>query len=154
MALPARRRAATTLANRDPWGDLEQTARRMNDMFEQVFGTWPTVMADEGFSPMADLEETDDAYRLEIELPGVAKDDIDIEIKGRRISISGERKDREREGVLRRTTRSTGRFFYEAVLPGELDDERVSADLSDGVLSVTIPKAEQERRHSRKVEIR
>ena len=58
-----------------------------------------------GFTPRADVEETDDAYVIEVEVPGVAKKDIDVSVAGRRLTITGERKERERVGILRRRTR-------------------------------------------------
>lgn len=57
-------------------------------------------------------------------------------------TITGEFKERERTGVLRRSTRRTGRFEYRAVLPGEVNAEGVNATLTDGVLTVNAPKAE------------
>ena len=55
----------------------------------------------EGFTPLADVEETDEAYLVEVELAGVKGDDIQVEVAGRRLSVSGERKERERVGILR-----------------------------------------------------
>jgi HSP20 family protein len=98
-----------------------------------------------GFTPLADVEETDDSYLIEIELPGVDKKDIDISVAGRRLTISGERKEKERVGILRRRTRSVGRFEYDIQLPGDIDENGVSASLADGVLSVRVPKATTDR---------
>ncbi len=56
------------------------------------------------------MEETDDAYLVEVELPGVKRDDISIEVAGRRLTVSRERKERQRTGILRRRTRTVGRF--------------------------------------------
>jgi HSP20 family protein len=95
----------------------------------------------DGFIPLADVEETDDAYMLEVELSGVDKKDIDISSTGRRLTITGERKEKERTGVLRRRTRSVGRFVYDIQLPGEIDDKNITATLRDGVLTVRVPKA-------------
>jgi HSP20 family protein len=53
----------------------------------------------------------------------------------------GERKEKERAGILRRRTRAVGRFYYEIVLPGEVDDNDVKASLDDGVLTIRVPKA-------------
>lgn len=83
---------------------------------------------------------------------GIRKQDIDIETQGRRVTVSGERRERERKGILRRQTRSTGQFFYEAVLPGDIDPESVSASLDQGVLTIRAGKARDER-SSRKIEI-
>jgi HSP20 family protein len=69
----------------------------------------------------------------------------------RELVVSGEFKERERTGVLRRSTRRTGRFEYRAVLPGEINAEAVEATLSEGVLSVKVPKAEAAK--PRRIEI-
>ena len=95
--------------------------------------------------PLADLEETDDAYVVEVELPGVKREDINVEVIGRRLTVTGERKERERTGILRRSTRTVGRFEHEVLLPGEVDEEGVEATLDEGVLSIRVPKSERER---------
>jgi HSP20 family protein len=89
---------------------------------------------------------------LEIELPGVDKKDIDISSTGRRLTITGERKEKERTGVLRRRTRSVGRFVYDIQLPGEIDDKNINATLNDGVLTVRVPKASNEQ--ARHIEVK
>jgi HSP20 family protein len=129
----------TESARWDPFTDLQ----RVHDQLSRLFGG-DALAADE-FTPLADVEETDDAYMIELELPGVSKHDIDISLSGRRLTITGERKEKERVGVLRRRTRTIGRFRYEIVLPGPVDDDGVTASLDDGVLSVTVPKASTER---------
>jgi len=97
------------------------------------------------FTPLADVEETADAYIVEVELPGVSRDDIDVDLAGRVLTISGERKDRERVGILRRRTRVTGRFRYEVTLPAIEPDADVTAGYDDGVLTVRIAKPEVSR---------
>jgi HSP20 family molecular chaperone IbpA len=74
----------------------------------------------EGFTPLADLEETDDTYLLEVELPGIKKKDINIEVEDRLLVISGKWTEKERTGWLRRQTRSWGRFRHEVVLLDEV----------------------------------
>lgn len=92
------------------------------------------------------MEETDDAYVIDVELPGVEKKDVDIEILGRRLVISGERREQERVGWLRRRTRSWGRFLFDVTLPDDVDEEHVEASLNDGVLHVRVPKSSSDRR--------
>lgn len=136
----------------DPFRDFERTANEMSELMNRTFGSLPGFDDRGGFVPFGDIEETEDAYVLELELPGIRKQDIDIETQGRRITVSGERKERERKGILRRQTRSTGQFFYEAVLPGDIDPEDVNASLDQGVLTIRAGKARDER-SSRKIEI-
>ncbi|HEV2070866.1 MAG TPA: Hsp20/alpha crystallin family protein [Acidimicrobiales bacterium] len=82
---------------------------------------------------------------VEIELAGVDKDDVNIELSGRRLVVTGERKERERAGILRKRTRMIGRFRSEVVLPTDVDEEAVTAELDRGVLTVRVPKAASER---------
>lgn len=101
----------------DPFEDLEHLQQQL----AQVFPSWPrrpawpqtgTAMDSES-APVADVEETNDAFVVEIELAGVKKQDVKIELSGRRLTGTGERKERQREGTLRRRTRTVGRFRYE-----------------------------------------
>ncbi len=89
---------------------------------------------------------------VEIELPGVRKEDIDIEIAGRRVWVRGERKEKERVGILRRRERVVGQFSYEVTLPSDVDDTDVHASLDEGVLTVRVPKPEHAR--PRRVDVR
>jgi HSP20 family protein len=77
---------------------------------------------------------------------------VKIELVGRELTISGEIKERERKGVLRKKTRRVGRFEYRVVLPDEVDAEKVDAKLNDGVLTVRAPKAERAQR--RRIEVK
>jgi HSP20 family protein len=142
MALPARTEHADP-ATRDPLTEF----RNIVSQLSRFPDPWGELMpqARNGFTPLADVEETDDAYLIEVELPGVDKKDIDISVTGRRLTISGERKEKERVGILRRRTRSVGQFEYDIQLPGDIDEDGVNASLADGVLSVRVPKATTDR---------
>ncbi|MGC3028091.1 Hsp20/alpha crystallin family protein [Burkholderia sp. DN3021] len=90
-----------------------------------------------------DVTESDNAYKLNAELPGVAKDDIDVQVTGRTVSISAkiERNNEQKEGerVIRRE-RYSGAISRSFSLPGEIDDANATAAYQDGVLSLTLPK--------------
>lgn len=101
-------------------------------------------------APM-DLEETEDAYLLEMDLPGASKDEVNIEVTDQEIRISGERKPREDRGRLHHQTRSWGQFDQLVTMPGEIDPGKTEAKLEDGVLTVWAPKAKAAK--SRKVDI-
>jgi HSP20 family protein len=149
MALPARRSQGDEVARWQPWSELSRLQDQLSRFLED-FSTVPYLFG-EGFSPLADLEETEDEYVVEIELPGVKKHDVSVELSGRRLVVSGERKERERSGVLRRRGRVAGRFHHEVLLPGEIDPEGVTAHLEEGVLTVRVPKAATER--PRRIEV-
>jgi HSP20 family protein len=94
------------------------------------------------WSPLADVSETGDAYLIELDLPGVGKDEVAIDLTGTKLSVTGEIKERENTGLVHRRTRRTGRFAYHATLPRGVDNEKVDASMSDGVLTVRVPKSE------------
>jgi HSP20 family protein len=127
----------------DPLAGLAHLNRQLQDYLNNWSAFAP--MPGDGFVPLADMEETDDAFIVEIELPGVKPDEIDIEIAGPHLTVTGERKERKRTGTLRRQTRTTGRFRFEAQLPSEVVNDGVEADLSDGVLTMRVPKPAAER---------
>jgi HSP20 family protein len=151
VSLPVRTEPNDTSGPAQPWGELA----RLSDQLNQLLEGWPgsgRYRWSDGFAPLADLEETDDAYLVEVELPGVKKHDVAVEISGRRVIVDGERKELERAGVLRRRTRAVGRFHHEVVLPGDVDAEAVSASLEEGVLTVRLPKPSGER--PKRIEVR
>jgi HSP20 family protein len=135
----------------DPLRELEDFRERMRGVLEATFAGLPEV--GEGvWSPLVDVEETDDAYILEAELPGVDRKDVRVELEGSELVIAGERKERPRSGVLRRRGRVTGRFEYRIALGQEIDPERIDASLVDGVLTLRVPKGERAQR--RKIEVK
>lgn len=104
------------------------------------------------WTPPVDVIETDDAWIVEAELPGVDRDDVTVEVRDSELSISGEIKEREREGILRRRRRRVGAFDFQVTLPGQADTEHVEATLRDGVLRVRVPKPDQAR--PRRIEVK
>jgi HSP20 family protein len=150
------RRSASTPERWEPLSELEQMTERMRRMLDESFGGFglssPRLMEETSWSPMVDIEERDDAYVIEAELPGVKRQDVNIELVGNELAITGEIKERERKGAVRRRTRRTGRFEYRVTLPNQVDAEKIEAGLDQGVLTVRVPKSEREQR--RKIEIK
>jgi HSP20 family protein len=138
----------------EPLSELEQVTERMRRMLDQTFGSfgWPLPAEARGWSPLVDIEEADDAYVVEAELPGVKRQDVNIELVGNELTIMGDAKEREHKGALRRQTRRTGRFAYRVGLPAQVEADNIEASLSDGVLTVRVPKAERAQR--KKIEIK
>ena len=152
QTLPERRSTATE--RWEPLNELEQMTERMRRMLEQTFsgfGWSPQLSERAGWSPLVDLEENDDAYVVEADLPGVKRENVNVELVGNELAIAGEIKEPERKGTVRRQSRRTGRFSYRVSLPSHLDPEKVEAKLEDGVLRVTVPKSERAQR--RRIEI-
>lgn len=152
MALPATR-SDTAPQTREAWDPFREFSDLQRQMHQLLDNLWSARAAgDSAWSPPVDIEETDDAWTVEADLPGVKKDDIHLDASDSELVITGEISDRDRKGALRRRTRRTGRFEYRVTLPGDVDTGNIDASLSDGVLTVRIPKPE--RAKPRQVEIK
>jgi HSP20 family protein len=116
----------------DPVRDLLAIQQRLD----------PFAPGPAGWAPAVDLQETAEDYVLTAELPGVAREDIDIQLREDRLTLSGVRRDR---GVpceqYHRLERGHGAFSRTFQLPVPVDADQVVADLRDGILTVTCPKA-------------
>jgi HSP20 family protein len=153
MALPVRRNSSpgAPVARWDPFREFEELQSRTGQLMENIWSA--TGIADGGmWAPPVDIEESDDAWIVEAEVPGVDRDDIHVDVHGNELTISGDIKEKERKGILRRKTRRVGHFEYRVDLPGGLDPERVEASLHNGVLTLRIPKPEGSK--SRRIQVR
>jgi HSP20 family protein len=146
MAIATRQRERASLPMRrhqqQPMTELEDLQEQLGRLFESV---WTGVGDGQAWAPPVDVEETDDAWVIEAELPGVRREDVNVEVRESELLITGEIKERERVGILRRRTRRVGAFEYRVTLPGELNPDAIEATLKDGVLTVRVPKAAQTR---------
>ena len=159
-ALPVRRsgRNPSTLVN--PSREFEDIYDRMGQLMNFAFGDLARV--EMPWVPLADLSETEDAYVVKVELPGVGKDQIDVQLQDRELVVSGEIPEPDQDGQdggqnggrrrRHRSTRHTGRFEFRAWLPGDVNADAVQGELTDGVLTLTIPKSEAAK--PRKIEIK
>ncbi|WP_433085452.1 Hsp20/alpha crystallin family protein [Dactylosporangium sp. CA-052675] len=87
-----------------------------------------------------DIEETSEAFRIDLDLPGVAPGDVEIELRDSELRVYGSIREPERTGTLRHHARRTGEFEYLVALPGDIDADAVAADLEGGVLTIIAPK--------------
>jgi|SRR6185437_10736112 HSP20 family protein len=132
--LPARRGrtvarpGSQAAGRRDPFGGFEDLDQQMGRLTARAFDGL-RHSSGQAQPPAADLTETGGAYIAEADLPSVPKDDISVELAGHR----------------------TGGFEFRVMLPGKADPDKVTAALADGVLTVTVPKAEAGR--PRRVEV-
>ena len=145
--LPVRRSGRRNLTVVNPSHEFEDIYDRMGQLMNLTFGLTPFDRADAPWIPLADISETDDAYVIEVDVPGVSKDQVDIQLQDRDLVITGEIPEPGQQGRPHRRSRRTGRFEFRAYLPGDVNADGVNAQLSDGVLTVTIPKAEAAKPH-------
>ena len=151
MALPVLRRScdkdSTPVVWRsplqEPWSEFGELYERMGRLLSDAFSVWDRI--DGGWRPAADVEETEDAYLVELELPGVKQQDVSVEFGGGELVVTGEVKERQRVGLLRSRTRRIGRFEYRLSLPAEIDEDQINASMSEGVLTVRVPKTAKAR---------
>jgi HSP20 family protein len=128
---------------RGTFTDLERMRRDMDRLFEQVSGrTYRPLTA--GVFPLINLTEDKDTYYVRAELPGLQAEALNISAAGRNLTISGERKISAEGDALQyhRREREAGSFSRVIALPGDIEINKVEAQLSDGILTVVIPKAE------------
>lgn len=112
----------------------------MDEFFEEAFD-----LTSGSFTPGLNVYETDDAFELTLELPGMSKEDIDISMENNMLTISGERKaTREEDGRTHHRVESRfGTFSRSLPLPNNVNEEEIEATYENGVLAVNIPKSEK-----------
>jgi HSP20 family protein len=131
--------------------ELQQMRQQMDHFLQDLLRG--TVPEDPGFwIPDVDIEETDDAWMVQADLPGAKPDDVDVELNDGELVIHGEIKEEEHAGVLRRRARRVGRFEYRVQLPGDVNADGIDAQLHDGVLAIRVPKAAKSQ--PRRIEVK
>lgn len=120
-------------------------SKRFSDIMDEFFNDVVTTNKD-SFVPNIDISETDNQFHISAELPGMKKDDINISLDNRRLSISGERKFTKEEGdestTYHRVETHYGSFNRSFQLPDNIDEDSVQATYKDGLLNITVDKAE------------
>ena len=126
---------------RSPFGELERMRRQMDRLYEDVMT--PHRQPQAGVFPLINLTEDKDRYYVRAELPGVNGNDLDIQVTGKNLSISGERKiSAEENAKYHRREREAGTFSRIIGLPGEVNTDKVEAKMENGILTIAVPKAE------------
>lgn len=146
--------ALTTRNYRDPFRELSTLQREVDRAFRDALGSGSSPATAGAWAPALDVEETEDAFTLHIELPGVAPDDVEVSLEENVLTVAGERRfyeDRESDG-FRRIERSFGRFHRAVRLPDRVAADRVTATHRDGLLTIEVPKAEEAK--PRRIEVR
>jgi len=116
----------------------------MRQQLDQMFDETPQQRGSAGVFPLTNLTEDSDKYYVRAELPGVKGDELEIQITGKNLAISGERKIAAAEEGARyhRREREAGTFSRMIGLPGEVDTDKVEANLENGILTIAVSKAE------------
>jgi len=134
------------------WGNPFSRLRTAVDRVFENFGTGFATGVATTFPPM-NLRETADHYTLEAEVPGLRMDEVEITCSGRELSLRGERKEEgDPEDSYVRRERPTGAFTRTVSLPAEVNADKVTATLEDGILKITVPKSEPAK--PRRIEVK
>ncbi len=141
----------------DPFRDVMSLQERMNELFERTMrrrADEEEGLAPRAWSPAVDIYETDEKMVIKAELPGLKKEDIDIEVRDNTLTLKGERKfEKEiKQENYHRVERAYGSFQRSFTLPSTIKQEAIEATFKDGILEVSLPKAEEVK--PKKVEIR
>jgi HSP20 family protein len=137
----------------EPFAEIESLQKEMNRLFEQFTPSRREHLFGDSFVPAVEVNENDKSIDLKVELPGLAAEDIDIQVSADAVSITGERKTEtktEEEGMTR-SEFHYGRFQRVIPLPAQVQNDAVDAEYKDGILRLHMPKDEEEQRKVVKV---
>jgi HSP20 family protein len=138
-------------------GSFRREIEKLLDDFSRGFHLPETLGQGNGidFAPDMDIKETDKEVVLSLELPGVEEKDIDVSASGQVISVSGEKKSESeaKTSDMYRSERSYGSFFRSLSLPFNINGDKVRAKLTNGVLTVTIPKPAEVIEKTKKIAV-
>ena len=136
--------------------DLRSLQREIDRMFDGFFPARRSGSDEETsavWAPRMDLSETDDAYHIHLDVPGMTKEDLNINFHDGQLAVSGERK-REETNEQRdfvRVERSYGSFYRSFRLPKQVDADNIEASYESGVLTVRVPKSQESK--PRRIEV-
>jgi HSP20 family protein len=136
---------------------LDRNQIPFRNPLERYLGEWSLGAMPGGFTefaPPLDVRETDDAYIVEVELPGVDPNNTEVSVEGRTVTVRGQFADEQerQEGNFLLRERRRGQFMRAVALPGMVDIDKVTSQYENGELMITLPKASQNR--ARRVEIK
>jgi HSP20 family protein len=152
--IPWRRRTTQPMPMRVPTG----FHRDFDELVERFFNEDRPVFRDlfrDGFSPAIDVEQTEDAVIVKAEIPGVDPKDLDVNFADGVLTIKGEKSDKreQKDKNYHRIERTFGSFSRSLALPCEIDQENIKADYKEGVLSLNLPKTEDSKKSSVKIDV-
>jgi HSP20 family protein len=131
-------------------GLFEEIEDAMARMWDPGNGSWPWANS----IPSIDISETDKSVEVKLDVPGVKAKEIDIQLNGNLLTVSGERKEEEEKKgkTFHRVERRYGSFSRSVTLPCKVQEDEVAAEYRDGVLSITLPKTEEAK--SKKIAVK
>jgi len=129
----------------EPFAGFGDVRSVFNDLFDENFGRSSAQPSISKWYPAVDVLESKESYLIRAELPGMKREDINVEVKDGTLLLSGERKsEKPAEGVeYRHVERSTAKFWRSFSLPETVKQDGIEATYKDGILEIRVPKAEE-----------
>jgi len=145
-----------TLVRWQPWREIDTLHRQLNRLLDDTFlpsTKWEN--SDLSFSPAAEIEETPETVNLKLEIPGIDAKDLDVQVTAEAVSISGERKSETKtaENGVTRSEFRYGKFQRVIPLPARIQNVNAKAEYKDGILTLNLPKQEEEKNKVVKVNL-
>ena len=132
-----------------PMRELMNVNEQLNRLFDDAFATMPRgADLDAGtWAPAVDLREEEGGFVLQADMPGMKKEDIDVHVENNILTIQGERRfeSETKRDTYHRIERAYGKFTRSFALPVRVHSEGIKAAYKDGILEVSIPKAEESK---------
>ena len=152
----------------EPWQSFRTEMDRLFDRFAGGFGfpslrrmfdvepSWPQESPLSFAAPAVDITEDDKAYKIAAELPGMSEKDIDVSITGDMLVLKGEKRQEREEKEKNRylAERSYGSFQRNFAIPDGIDRDKIVAEFSKGVLTLTLPKTPDAQKQQKKIEVK
>lgn len=134
-----------------PWAarfprPFEGFGREMEDMMKRFFGPEEgNGSLSEWFAPSTNVAETETAYEVTVDLPGIKPEEVKVEMQEGNLMVTGERSEEKetKEKTFHRVERRHGKFYRAIPLGGTVNEENITAEYKDGVLSIVLPKSEK-----------
>lgn len=135
---------ASIRTTRDPFNSLRE---EMNDLISRMWSGYEGTSGVRQLSPALDVSETESAYEVQMDSPGMDSKDFDVQVHGNVVTLSGHRHEvhEDKSKTFHRVERRSGSFSRTLTLPCDVNAEDVEAKYSNGVLSVTLPKSEKSK---------
>lgn len=145
-----------TLTRFDPFKELRELTHNVNSL-NDLYNTqeFPELNVS-SFTPDVNTREGDYAYHIDVDLPGINKDNIHVKVDNNILTISGERKTKEetKKEDYYKVESYFGKFERRFTLPDDVDAENIHAESTDGVLEITVPKMLRKAEQVKKIEIK
>jgi HSP20 family protein len=145
MAKTGTQVAPVRAVRKDPFRELFELQRGINELFDEGFGTQRESVALRAWTPPVDVYEDENEFVIKVELPEINREDVKVSVNENTLSVGGERRveNEEKRDNYHRIERSYGQFYRSFTLPPNINTEAIGAQFKDGVLRLSLPKKEE-----------